>query len=186
MTRKLTFPSSSRFRGHWALAPRTVLLNHGSFGACPKPILELQNRLREQMEAEPVQFLWRRYEERLEPSRVRVARFVGARPKDLVFVTNATTGVNAVLHSIELRSGDELLTTNHDYNACHNVLIEAARRTGAKVVTAEVPFPLKKPEQVLDAILRCVSRRTRLATIDHVTSSTSLVFPIARIIQELE
>lgn len=138
------------------------------------------------MEAEPVQFLWRRYEERLEPSRVAVARFLGARPKDLVFVTNATTGVNAVLQSIELRPGDELLTTNHDYNACHNVLIEAAKRTRAKVITAEVPFPLKKPEQVLDAVLRCVSRRTRLAMIDHVTSSTALIFPVVRIIQELE
>jgi isopenicillin-N epimerase len=163
-----------------------VFLNHGSFGACPKKILELQNRLRQEMEAEPVQFLWRRYEERLEPSRVAVARFVGARPKDLVFVTNATTGVNAVLHSIELNPGDEVLTTNQDYNACHNVLSEAARRTGAKVVTAEVPFPLKKPEQVLDGILHCVTRRTRLAMIDHVTSSTALIFPLARIIQELQ
>ena len=138
------------------------------------------------MEAEPVQFLWRRYEEYLEPSRVSVARFVGARPKDLAFVTNATTGVNAVLRSIELRRGDELLTTNQDYNACRNVLIEAAARTRAKVVVAQVPFPLTKPEQVLDAILRRVSGRTRLAMIDHVTSSTALVFPVARIVQELE
>jgi isopenicillin-N epimerase len=168
------------------LAPGTVFLNHGSFGACPKPILELQNRLRREMEAEPVQFLWRRYEERLEPARKTVARFVGARPQDLVFVTNATTGVNAALRSVELRSGDELLTTNLDYNACHNVLVESARRVGAKVVAAKVPFPLRKPEQVLDAVLRCVTRRTRLALIDHVTSSTALVFPIGRIVQELE
>ena len=168
------------------MKPHTVFLNHGSFGACPKRILELQNRLRAAMEAEPVQFLWRRYEEYLEPSRVSVARFVGARPKDLAFVTNATTGVNAVLRSIELRRGDELLTTNQDYNACRNVLIEAAARTRAKVVVAQVPFPLTKPEQVLDAILRRVSGRTRLAMIDHVTSSTALVFPVARIVQELE
>jgi isopenicillin-N epimerase len=167
------------------LAPGTVFLNHGSFGACPKPILDLQNRLRQEMEAEPVQFLWRRYEERLEPARGTVARFVGARPQDLVFVTNATTGVNAVLRSVGLRSGDELLTTNQDYNACHNVLVESARRVGAKVVAAKVPFPVRKPEQVLDAILRYVTRRTRLALIDHVTSSTALVFPVARIIQEL-
>lgn len=133
-----------------------------------------------------MQFLWRRYEERLEPSRAAVASFVGARPRDLVFVTNATTGVNAVLRSITLRRGDELLTTNHDYNACHNVLVEFARRTGAKVIVADVPFPLGKPEQVLEAILSRVTRRTRLAMIDHVTSSTALVFPVARIVQELE
>ena len=90
------FRPRSRFRRYWALAPDVAFLNHGSFGACPKPILKLQADLRRQMEAEPVQFLWRRYEERLDPSRRQVAEFVGARPQDLVFVTNATTGVNAV------------------------------------------------------------------------------------------
>lgn len=163
-----------------------MFLNHGSFGACPKAILDLQTRFRQEMEAEPVQFLWRRYEERLEPARAALARFVGARPRDLVFVTNATTGINAVMRSIKLRVGDELLTTNHDYNACHNVLVETARRAAAKVVVAQVSFPLHKPEQVLDAILRCVTRRTRLALIDHVTSSTALLFPIERIVRELE
>jgi len=176
---------NSNFR-HWALAPDKVFLNHGSFGACPKAILKLQAELRRQMEAEPVQFLWRRYEERLEPSRHLVARFVGAKPKDLVFVTNATTGVNAVLRSVPLRSGDELLTTNHDYNACHNALLEAARHVGAKVVTAVVPFPLRHPDEVVKSILAAVSRRTRLALIDHVTSNTGLVFPIAQIVPELE
>jgi isopenicillin-N epimerase len=106
------------------LAPDVVFLNHGSFGACPKPILKLQAELRRRMEAEPVQFLWRRYEERLESARCQVAKFVGARPRDLVFVTNATTGVNAIVRSLKLRRGDAILTTNHDYNACHNCLPE--------------------------------------------------------------
>ena len=78
-----------------------------------------------------MQFLWRAYEERLEPARVKVARFVGARPQDLVFVPNATTAINAVLGSYQFRRGDELLTTNHDYNACHNVLVERARHAGS-------------------------------------------------------
>jgi isopenicillin-N epimerase len=173
-------------RRHWVLAPGTVFLNHGSFGACPKAILDLQSRFRREMEAEPVQFLWRRYEERLEPARAAVARFVGARSEDLVFVTNATTGVNAVLNSIKLRAGDELLTTEHDYNACHNVLVAAAKRTGARVVVARVPFPRSSPDQVLEAIRAAVTRRTRLALIDHVTSNTALIFPVAQIIRELE
>jgi len=138
------------------------------------------------MEAEPVQFLWRRFEERLEPSRRRLARFLGARQQDCVFVTNATTGVNAVLQSAALRAGDELLTTNHDYNACHNVMIEAARRARAKLVVAEIPFPIVSPEQAVEAVLRKVTRRTRLALIDHVTSHTALVLPIDRIVRELE
>jgi isopenicillin-N epimerase len=179
-------PLPSRFRRHWALAPDVAFLNHGSFGACPKPILELQANLRLQMEAEPVQFLWRRYEERLDLSRRHVAKFVGSRPRDLVFVTNATTGVNAVVRSLKLRPGDELLTTSHDYNACHNVLAEAARRTGAKLVVAQVPFPLGSADAVVEAVVGAVTKSTRLAMLDHVTSNTGLVFPVARIIHELE
>jgi isopenicillin-N epimerase len=89
-----------------------TFLKHGSFGACPRPILKLQAELHRQMEAEPVQFLWPRFEERLEPARAQVARFVGSRPQDLVFVTNATTGVNTVARSFKLRQGDEVLTTS--------------------------------------------------------------------------
>jgi isopenicillin-N epimerase len=162
-----------------------AFLNHGSFGACPKPILKLQADLRRQMEAEPVQFLWRRYEERLEPARRQVARFVGARAQDLVFVTNATSGVNAVMRSLKLRPGDEVLTTSHDYNACRNVLVEEARRAGAKLVVAQVPFPLGSADQVVEAVVGAVTRRTRLAMLDHITSSTGLVFPVARLVREL-
>src|SRR6266478_4656448 len=97
----------SPFRCHWALKPGIAFLNHGSFGACPKAILDLQTELRRKMEAEPVQFLWRRYEEWLEPARAALARFVGSRPQDLVFVTNATTAINAVARSLNFRAGDE-------------------------------------------------------------------------------
>ena len=119
------------------------------------------------MESEPVQFLWRRYEERLEPSRTVLANFIGARPRDVVFVGNATAGVNAVLRSVRLEPGDELLTTNFAYNACRNALTETSRRAGARVVVAEVPFPLRTADEALDAILRAVTPRTRLAMIDH-------------------
>jgi len=182
----LTFPKPSVFRKYWGLAPRTVFLNHGSFGACPKAVLAAQTEFRRRMEAEPIEFLWRRYEEPLDRARNALAKFVGARAKDLVFVPNATTAVNAVVRSLELRPGDELLTTAHDYNACRNVLVEAARRARAKMVVADVPFPVGKPEEILEAIMRAVTRRTRLAMIDHVSSHTALIFPIKRIIRELE
>lgn len=182
----LPSPPASRFRRYWALAPGVAFLNHGSFGACPKPILKLQAELRRQMEAEPVQFLWRRYEERLELARTRVAKFVGCRPRDLVLVTNATTGVNAVVRSINLRHGDQILTTSHDYNACRNVLVEAARRAGARLAVAPVPFPLGSADEVVEAVIGAVTRRTRLVLLDHTTSNTGLVFPVAQIIRELE
>jgi isopenicillin-N epimerase len=138
------------------------------------------------MEAEPVQFLWRRYEERLEPARIALAEFIGARARDIAFVTNATVGVNSVLRSVKLRRGDELLSTNLDYNACHNVLVETARRAGARLVVARVPFPLSNPQAIMEAVLEAVTGRTRLALIDHATSHTALVFPIERIVRELE
>jgi isopenicillin-N epimerase len=179
-------PVFSEYRRHWTLKPGTVFLNHGSFGACPKRILQFQAELRRQMEAEPVQFLWRRYEERLDAAREEIAQFAGARPRDLAFVVNATTGVNAVARSLKLRQGDELLCTSHHYNACGNVLAEAARRAGAKLVVAPAPFPIRNPEEVIEAVLNAVTQRTRLAMIDHVTSNTALVFPVARLIRELE
>lgn len=170
----------------WCLAPDIVFLNHGSFGACPRAVLELQADLRKRMEAEPVQFLWRRYEERLDASRQVVAAFLSARPQDLVFVTNATTGVNAVVRSAGLQAGDEVLTTNLDYNACHNALLGAAQERGARVITAPIPFPVFNENEIVDAVLRIVTPRTRLAMIDHVTSNTGIVLPVAKITQELE
>jgi isopenicillin-N epimerase len=186
MQRRISPPKPNRFRRFWGLKPGTVFLNHGSFGACPKPILEIQNQLRAELEAEPVQFLWRRYEERLEPARRALAKFVGASSRDVVFVTNATTGVNSVLRSLKLRRGDELLTTSLDYNACRNVLVEVTRSSGAKLVVAEIPFPLRTAEEMTAAILEAVTSRTRLVLLDHVTSNTAVVMPLREIIRELE
>jgi isopenicillin-N epimerase len=103
MSDQLLPPKPNRFRRFWGLKPGTVFLNHGSFGACPKAVLALQTQLRGELEAEPVQFLWRRYEERLEPARRALAKFVGASSRDVVFVTNATTGVNSVLRSLKFQ-----------------------------------------------------------------------------------
>jgi isopenicillin-N epimerase len=178
-------PAPSRYHREWGLAPGTVFLNHGSFGACPKSILRLQSEWRLRMEAEPVQVLWRRYEEWLEPARQALATFLGARSQDLVFVTNATTGVNAVMRSFKLRRGDEVLTTNLDYNAIRNALREAVRVAQARLVVAEVPFPLRHRDQALEAVMRSVTSRTRLAVIDHVTSNTALIMPLEEIVREL-
>lgn len=181
----LKHPAPSPFRRHWTLAPGLVFLNHGAFGACPKPVLKLQEELRREMEASPVQFLWRNYEERLEPSRRELARFVGARPQDIVFVGNATTGVNAVLRSLRLRRGDELLTTSLDYNACRNVIMEAARASEARLVVADVPFPLKSADEIVEAVLANVTSRTRIAMLDHVTSDSGMILPLPTLIREL-
>jgi isopenicillin-N epimerase len=113
-----------------------VFLNHGSFGACPVPVIEAQARLRWEMDRAPLQFMHRFHTERIDAARAAVAAFVGAEPANLVFVTNATTGVNAVVRSLEFQPGDEILLTSLGYNACENAVREVARRTGARVVVA--------------------------------------------------
>lgn len=169
----------------WLLDPQITFLNHGSFGSCPRVILDLQTELRERMEKAPVEFLARDLEPMLDQSRSALAEFVGAPPDDLVFVTNATTGINTVLRSLDWRPDDDLLVTNHEYNASRNALHFAAARAGARVVVAEVPFPVRAENEIVDAILEAVTSRTRLALLDHVTSQTGLVLPMERLVQAL-
>lgn len=174
-----------QFPSLWCLDPAVAYLNHGSFGACPAAVLERQSALRLELEREPVEFLAVRLQGRLNMAREAVAAFLGADPADLAFVTNATSGVNAVLRSLEFRAGDELLTTSHTYAACRHALDYVAGRTGARVVVATVPFPIADDEAVVTPVLEQVSPRTRLALLDHVTSPTALVLPIARLVAEL-
>ena len=162
-----------------------AFLNHGSFGACPKKVLEEQDRLRRQMERQPVDFFVRRLEGLFDAARQRLAAFLGARPENLAAVTNATAGVNAVLRSLVLGSGDELLTTDHAYNACRNTLDFVAARAGARVVVRRIPLPLAGPQEVLERVLGGVTPNTRLALLDHVTSPTGIVLPIADLVREL-
>jgi isopenicillin-N epimerase len=170
---------------HWRLDPATTFLNHGSFGACPRPVLEAQQAWRDRMEAQPVQFFARDLPGLLTAVRRDLGAFVGADPDDVALLVNATAGVNAVLRSLEFAPGDELLTTDHEYNATINVLRGVAERHGARVVVARVPFPVAETSAVVEAILAHVTERTRLALVSHVTSPTALVFPIQAIVAAL-
>ncbi len=170
---------------HWTLDPQVAFLNHGSFGACPRAVLEFQRAVRERMEREPVRFFVRDLEGLADDARASLAAFIGCDPGDLVFVPNATTGVNVILRSLQFGAGDELLTTNHDYNACRNALRFVADRAGARVVVAEIPFPIRGEDEIVEAVLSCVTARTKLALLDHVTSATGLVLPIRRLVGEL-
>ncbi|WP_419840295.1 aminotransferase class V-fold PLP-dependent enzyme [Candidatus Poriferisodalis sp.] len=173
----------------WLLDPDVLHLNHGSFGATPAVVLDAQQRIRERIEANPTRFfLEGEYQERLDCSRQAVAQFVGADPAGLVFVTNATTGVNSVLRSLEpsLMPGDEILVTDHEYNACANAAAVTASRAGAVVTTAAVPFPLENRSEVVDAVLGAVTDRTRILLIDAVTSATGLVMPVDELVAQLE
>lgn len=169
----------------WPLDPGVAFLNHGSYGACPAEVLRYQAALRAEMEAEPVRFLGRELDDRLDAARARLGAFVGADPDDLAFVSNATGGVNAVLRSLRLAAGDELLTTDHAYQACRNTLDFVAERSGARVVTVTLPFPVTDPQAIVDTVLAGVTPRTRLALLDHITSPTALILPLERIVAAL-
>jgi isopenicillin-N epimerase len=172
--------------GLWQLDPAVIYLNHGSLGACPIPVLDAQREWRDSMERRPVAFLLRELAPKMEHVRRVLGALVGADPDDLALVTNATTAVNTVLRSLDFQSGDELLTTNHEYNACLNSLDVVAQRTGARVVKAHVPFPVTGSDDVLGPILGAVTPRTRLALISHVTSATGIIFPIREIVAALQ
>ncbi len=175
----------SEFAEHWTLDPAIAFLNHGSFGAAPRPVLAAQQVWRDRMEAEPVRFFSYELEPALDRARAALGAFVGADPNDLAFVPNATAGTNTILRSLRFDPGDELLTTDHAYNAVKNTMEYAAQRDGASVVIAPVAFPGTSPDGVVDAILGAVTTRTRLAVVDHITSATALVFPIQHLVAEL-
>ncbi|HKQ71128.1 MAG TPA: aminotransferase class V-fold PLP-dependent enzyme [Polyangiaceae bacterium] len=175
----------SPWASRWMLDPSIDFLNHGSFGACPTAVLEIQQHWRERLEREPVAFMLRELEGQLDAARASVAALLRADSDDLAFISNATTGVSTVLRSLDFARGDEILTTDHTYAACRNALDANATRAGATVVTARVPFPLCNSDEVVDAVLACVTPRTRLALLDHVTSTTGLVWPVERLVRAL-
>ncbi|MGD1698364.1 aminotransferase class V-fold PLP-dependent enzyme [Dapis sp. BLCC M229] len=170
---------------YWSLDPNVTFLNHGSFGACPLQVLTAQTQLREKLEREPVHFFIREFETLLDEARGKLAEFVGAKSDQLAFAPNATTGVNAVLRSLNFSPTDELLTTDQEYNACRNALNFVSDRTGAKVIVASLPFPIESPQQIVEAVIKHISPRTRLALLDHISSSTAFVFPIKQLVKEL-
>ncbi|MCS6914684.1 MAG: aminotransferase class V-fold PLP-dependent enzyme [Myxococcales bacterium] len=181
-----SLPAPAEQAKHFCLEAGVVFLNHGSFGACPRPVLAEQDRLRVRLEQEPVRFFLQEAPVLLGRARAALAELVGADEQDLVFVANATTAVNAVLRSLDLRPGDELLETDHSYNACRNVLRYLAARTGALVRTVALPLPISGPQEVVERVLQEVTPRTRLALLDHVTSPTALVLPVAELVRALQ
>jgi len=170
---------------HWTLDPGITYLNHGAFGATPRVVLEAQSQFRAQMEREPVRFFVRELEPLLDDARETLARFIGADPQGLAFVPNATAAVNAVLRSLDLDKFDELLVTTQEYNACRNTLDFVATLSGAKVVVADIPFPLRSPDVVIERVLEKVTDRTRLLLIDHVVSQTALILPVEALVAEM-
>ncbi len=178
--------SPSPFRDMWMLEDNLDFLNHGAFGASPIAVLEQQAVWRDRLESQPLSFLVRELEPLLDASRARLAQTLGGYPANLVFVHNATSGVNTILRSLHFSPGDSILLTSHGYNACTNAARFVADRWGMQIDVASVPAPLCNSDDCLGAVLEKVTDKTRLAIIDHVTSPTGLVFPIESVVRELK
>jgi isopenicillin-N epimerase len=179
---------------HWLLDPDITYLNHGTVGAPPRRVLERQQALRDEMERQPSRFVLRelngeqpmpwRHESRLREAIGQVAPFVGSRPEDLVFVPNVTTGLNAVLRSVSLAPGDEVVISDLAYGAVALAAGVVTRDSGAILRTVEMPAPLRDAGDVVETIVRALTPRTKLVVVDHITAQTALVLPVATIAAE--
>jgi len=181
----MTLRYPSEFSHLWALDPGAIYLNHGSFGACTKFILSKQQEYRDMLESQPMTFLVRQLEGMIWSAREKLALFVHADIEDLVFVQNATAGVNTVFRSLHFKPGDEILITNHIYYACRKLLEYIAESTGAVIVEASYDIPIASSGLITDALLSAVSSKTKICLIDHITSATALIQPVEEIVKEL-
>jgi isopenicillin-N epimerase len=171
-------PLAEALRQEFLLDPDVVFLNHGSFGATPEPVFAEYGRWQLELERQPVEFLGRRAEDLLDEARAAMAAYLGCSRDNLVFVPNATTGINVVAKSLPLQAGDEVVGTDLEYGACERSWEWFCLQRGARYVKAHVPLPLTSPDEVVEAIFTAVTTRTRAIFLSHVTSGTALRLPV--------
>ena len=168
-------------RDLFLLGDDVVYLNHGSFGACPRPVFDAYQRWQLELERKPMDLLVRRFASEMAGARRTLAEYVGAAPDDLVYVSNATTGLNTVARSLTLEPGDEILATDHEYGALDRTWRFVCERRGARYVRAPVETPVAQPDDVVDAVWSGVTERTRVLFMSHITAPTGIVFPVAEL-----
>ena len=170
-------------RDQFLLDPDVTFLNHGSYGACPIPVFEEYQRWQRELERQPVLFLNRRREELLKDARIALANYFDCTAESLVFISNATWGVNLIIRSLELEAGDEVLTTDHEYGACTMSWEWLLAKSNAILVRHAIPLPVAAPGEIADSLWSQVTERTKAIFISHITSPTALRLPIGQICQ---
>lgn len=163
------------------LDPSIVFLNHGSFGATPRRVFEEYQQWQRELERQPVEFLGRRFMDLMSAARVALAAYAHTEADNLVFVPNATTGLNIVARSLRLNAGDEILTTDHEYGALDRAWRFLCRKTGAIYKAQPIPVPLTTAENFVEMFWAGITPRTRVIFLSHITSPTALIFPIREI-----
>ncbi|MCB9846644.1 MAG: aminotransferase class V-fold PLP-dependent enzyme [Phycisphaeraceae bacterium] len=170
----------------WPLDPDLTFLNHGSYGLCPRPVLEAQARYRLMVERDPVSFFVRDLERHLDESRAALATLLRARPQDFAFTGNATVAIATILHEMDWKPGDEILASDHEYMSAINEIRRLEQKRHIRLVSPAIPIPVRDSDQLLDAIMAGVSPRTRLAIVSHITSPSALILPVERLVSRLK
>jgi isopenicillin-N epimerase len=183
MSTKARSVSGTNLRDLFLLRPDIVFLNHGSFGACPRQVFEVYQAWQLELERQPVEFLGRRFPELMRTAREALAVYVGAEADDLVYVPNATTGLNVVARSLPLQTGDEVLSTNHEYGAIDRTWRFVCAKQGVHYVNQPLPLPLESTGQVVDTLWSGVTERTRVLFLSHITSPTAVILPVKELVQ---
>lgn len=168
-------------RDQFLLDPTVTFLNHGSFGATPRPVFAVYQEWQRRLEWQPVQFLGTDIAEYLATARQTVGSYVNAHADDVVFVPNATFGVNVVARSLQLGLGDEVLTTDHEYGACDNAWLFLSGKQGFRYIRQPIALPATTPEALLEQLWQGVTPHTKVIFLSHITSPTALTFPVAAI-----
>ncbi len=169
-------------RDLFLLRPDVVFLNHGSFGACPRPVFEAYQTWQRELERQPVEFLGRRFDTLMRTAREALGAYLNADRDDLVYVPNATTGLNVVAHSLPLQPGDEVVSTDQEYGALDRTWRFVCGKRGASYVNKSIPLPVQSKDEVVEAVWAGVSPRTRVLFLSHVTSPTAITLPITELI----
>jgi isopenicillin-N epimerase len=173
--------SGQQLVSQFLLRPDITFLNHGSFGACPQPVFVAYQRWQRSIEDDPVDFFMRRWRPALAKARTALASYLGADADDLVYVENTTYGLNALLRSLELRPGDEVLSSDHEYGAIERLWRYTCARRGARYCVQAIGLPLTTAEAFIEAFWAGVTPRTRVIALSHISSATALTFPVAAI-----
>src|SRR5689334_13007544 len=171
----------SHVKDHWTLRPGTIYLNHGSFGLPPDVVRAARQHWQDAMDSQPMDFFVRQLEPAWRQARDKLAAFVGAPSSDLIFVENATVGMNIIADSLPLAAGDEVLLTDHEYGAVKRIWQRVCEKAGASVRIVELPLSFRSAAETADAVLAAVTDRTRLIIVSHITSPTAVILPVAEI-----
>jgi isopenicillin-N epimerase len=175
-------PTAAELREEFLLDPDVTFLSHGTFGAVSRPVFERYQAWQLELEREPVDFIARRLPDLLAEARASLAAYLGAAADDVTFVPNASTGVNMAARSLELKPGDEILSTDLEYGACDLLWDRICAETGARIVRAPIPLPVAHADDVVEAVFAQRTERTRIVFVSHVTSATALWLPVEPIV----